>query len=91
MLVGECFLETTPRGKSYPVIYEAAFDGRRASLPPVTIEPNHVYVLSDNRDALNDSRHFGAVAEDHVIGRPSVIWMSFTSEGIRWERIGKVL
>jgi hypothetical protein len=57
----------------------------------VLVEPNHVYVLSDNRDALNDSRFFGAVAEDRVIGRLAVIWISFTLEGIRWERIGNVL
>jgi type IV secretory pathway protease TraF len=78
LLTGGCFLETTPSGKSYSVIYSAAFEGRRGSRPLVTVEPNHVYVLSDNRDYLIDSRFLGAVAEDRVIGRVAVIWISFT-------------
>jgi signal peptidase I len=37
--------------------------------PPHVISPNHVFVLGDNRGASNDSRSFGEVALQDIIGR----------------------
>jgi signal peptidase I len=42
-------------------------DGR--SFPETTIQPGSLYVLGDNRANSEDSRFFGPVAQDHVIGR----------------------
>jgi len=41
---------------------------------PHTIPPLHVFVLGDNRGASNDSRNFGPVPIDHVVGRA---WFSY--------------
>jgi signal peptidase I len=42
-------------------------DGR--SVPEITVPPSFVYVLGDNRANSEDSRSFGAVSDDRLIGR----------------------
>ncbi len=44
------------------------------SYGPHTIPPLHVFVLGDNRGASNDSRSFGTVAIEHIVGRA---WFSY--------------
>jgi len=39
-----------------------------------TVPPLHIYVMGDNRDRSNDSRSFGSVPIDDVIGRA---WLSY--------------
>ena len=48
-----------------PYVQDA--DGR--SLPEITVPPSFVYVLGDNRANSEDSRSFGAVSDDRLIGR----------------------
>lgn len=58
-----------------------------------TVEMNYYWLMGDNRNNSADSRFWGFVPEDHIVGRAAYIWMS-TGEGgylggIRWERIFK--
>lgn len=39
-----------------------------------TIKRNYFFVLDDSRDIGKDSRHWGFLPEDHIIGRVSVLW-----------------
>ncbi|NDC40156.1 MAG: signal peptidase I, partial [Chitinophagia bacterium] len=45
----------------------------------------------DNRDNSLDSRYWGFVPEDHVVGKAWFVWFSYHKEGmgkgIRWNRI----
>ena len=45
-----------------------------SSYGPHTIPPLHVFVLGDNRGASNDSRSFGPIPIEHVVGRA---WFSY--------------
>ena len=51
-------------------------------------------MMGDNRHNSLDSRYWGFVPEDHIVGRPAVIWLS-TDKGkafpnnIRWGRFLK--
>jgi len=44
------------------------------SYGPRTIPPLHVFVMGDNRGASNDSRNFGSVAIEHIVGHA---WFSY--------------
>ena len=46
----------------------------RASMDPVRVSQDSYFVLGDNRRASNDSRDFGEVPDDNLIGRA---WMTF--------------
>jgi signal peptidase I len=44
-------------------------DADDRSVPEITVPPSFVYVLGDNRANSEDSRSFGAVSDDRLIGR----------------------
>lgn len=41
-----------------------------------TIQQNYYWMMGDNRDNSLDSRYFGYVPEDHIIGTPIFTWLS---------------
>lgn len=54
-----------------------------------TFKMNYYWMMGDNRHKSQDSRFWGYVPEDHIVGSPSVIWMSLEG-GVRWKRLFKV-
>lgn len=59
-----------------------------ASDTELTVSAGQVFVLGDNRGASTDSRKFGSVPMQDVVGRASQIWFSLGADGIRWHRLG---
>lgn len=49
--------------------------GRR-SHAPVRVAANRSFVLGDNRDHANDSRHWGTVLVDDILGRATAVYLS---------------
>lgn len=62
-------------------------DGKKVS--SYTIEMDYYWLMGDNRNRSADSRFWGFVPEDHVVGHAAFIWMSRAADGsgTRWERI----
>ena len=55
-----------------------------------TFKQNYYFMMGDNRHNSQDSRHWGFVPEDHIIGKATRIVFSkdnLFGEGIRWSRI----
>jgi signal peptidase I len=51
-----------------------------------TFKMNYYWMMGDNRQDSQDSRYWGFVPEDHIVGSAALIWMSF-DHGIRWGRL----
>jgi signal peptidase I len=53
-----------------------------------TFKMDYYWMMGDNRHQSQDSRYWGFVPEDHVVGEAWMIWMSWKN-GVRWSRLFK--
>ena len=57
-------------------------------------QQDYYFMMGDNRHNSLDSRYWGFVPEDHIVGKPAVIWLSIDGnkrfpKNIRWRRFFK--
>lgn len=57
-----------------------------------TFKMDYYWMMGDNRHNSEDSRYWGFVPEDHIVGKPIFIWWSSDPDrhgfsGIRWNRL----
>ncbi len=80
-------LETAADGRIF-------IDGKETS--SYTFGMDYYFMMGDNRHNSLDSRYWGFVPEDHVVGRPALIWLSTDAhrrfpDNIRWSRFFKIV
>ncbi|RQO30665.1 signal peptidase I [Taibaiella sp. KBW10] len=68
-------------------------DGK--AITAYTFKMDYYWMMGDNRHGSADSRFWGFVPEDHIVGKASFVWLSYgngdgnvyNSKGMRWGRI----
>jgi signal peptidase I len=88
-----------PPASGMPAAELAAVPIPPGSLPPekrpadwdLVVPPGQVFVMGDRREASVDSRDFGPVPLQDVVGRVRQVWFSWGAQGVRWERLGHVV
>ena len=65
-------------------------DGKKAT--EYTFAMNYYWLMGDNRYNSADSRIWGFVPEDHIVGKASMVWFSKSPyKGVRWERLFNII
>jgi signal peptidase I len=95
-------LETLPFYKQVIVEYEKNsleirngeifLNGSSDPSETYTFKQDYYWMMGDNRHNSEDSRYWGFVPFDHVVGKPVFIWFSWDKDGqglskVRWERL----
>lgn len=94
--------DNDPSGRRYPVLHYLEFSEKgkehsiyvhpfpEEALQEVTVPPGSYFVMGDNRDSSDDSRAWGFVPEELILGKAFFIWMSWDNynKDIRWYRMG---
>lgn len=75
---GTVFINGKPLVEQYP-INEIP---RNAPYGPIVVEPDHLFVMGDNRPQSQDSRAFGQLDEDLIVGQAWVRVWPFNKFGI---------
>jgi signal peptidase I len=69
-------------------------DGKNVNV--YTFQQDYYFMMGDNRNNSLDSRYWGFVPADHIVGKPIFIWFSVDKHAdllhkIRWNRLFSVI
>jgi signal peptidase I len=86
LLKGEVFEETNGSAKYNIFLAESPHDKTTGDFEKITVPKHHCFVLGDNRNLSEDSRHFGPVPLATIKGRADYIYWP----AMDWSQFGKI-
>lgn len=93
-MTGSNLIEEALPGKPHTML-ELPGDSYERKNGTWTVEPGHYFVMGDNRDNSADSRYWGLVPEENIVGRAMFIWLNCEGwvclDGFDYSRIGNTL
>lgn len=90
---------TRDNGHCYVIRHYENHNIRNENYGPTKIEPGHYFMMGDNRDNSSDSRYWGFVPRENIVGEAMIVYWSWNKylplyklpQKIRWSRIGSIL
>ncbi len=84
-------LEEELSGVNHKILYLR--DQTSHNFGPRLVPAESVFVMGDNRDNSQDSRVWGFVKYEKILGRAFILYWSWDGDGrwVRWERIGSLI
>jgi signal peptidase I len=90
---------TTNNGKKYKIRYYDNRNRDRDNFSPVKVPKGHYFMMGDNRDNSADSRVWGFLPQENVVGQALIIYWSWDKnpplyrilKKVRWLRIGDLI
>ncbi len=89
---------TMASGRTYEIQHLINPKSYRKDYGPATVPEGNYFMLGDNRDNSLDSRMWGFVPQENIVGKGGIVWLSWNkdissniSKKIRLDRIGKIL
>jgi signal peptidase I len=77
------YIDSRPLREPYAV-HRGLRSAAREQMAPLTVPKNSLFVMGDNRDNSSDSREWGFVPADNVIGEPMFVYWSYDAPSSRW-------
>jgi signal peptidase I len=85
------YLEDLTGVKHYVILNQDPYGGPHRDVPEITVPPDHLFAVGDNRDNSHDSRAWGFVPMQNLKGKGMFIWFSSWDFRPRPERIGTLI